>query len=417
MQPMTAIAFVVLLAFSALFSGSEAALFSLNRVQIRQFEDQQGRLPRAVRRLLASPQRLLNSLLVGNTMVNIALSATVTSYALARFGEQGVQIAILVASVAILIGGEIFPKTIALTFPQLIARFVAFPLILLIRLLHPLTWIVSAMARRVLRLLRQPEAKSGTERRITPYELRAVLAEIDEEAGMTKLENRLVQNILYFPRTTAEEVMTPRVDITAAPTTATSEEILDLIRRTKHARIPLYDQTLDEIVGYLPAKNFLLDPSVRLTKLLRPVLVVPEKAPVDRVFQDLRKGRWRMAVVVNEYGETVGLFTQEDLIEEIVGELADEYERVEEEIVRITDAVYEVRGQASVQDLSAAIDVDLPQEQAVTVNGLLCSLYGGFPKVGIRLLWEDVEFEILEAARHRIQKARVRKVGSGEEPS
>ena len=139
---------------------------------------------------------------------------------------------------------------------------------------------------------------------------------------------------------------------------AATKEILELIRNTKHARIPLYEKTLDEIVGYLPTKNFLLDPSTRLTKLLRPVLVVPEKAPVDRVFQDLRKGRWRMAVVVNEYGETVGLFTQEDLIEEIVGELADEYERVEEEIVRIGDEIYEVRGQASIQDLSAALEID-----------------------------------------------------------
>jgi CBS domain containing-hemolysin-like protein len=249
-----------------------------------------------------------------------------------------------------------------------------------------------------------------SETKVTPSELREALEEIDEGTGMSKLEGRLVQNILSFSRTTAEEVMTPRVDITAAPADATPEVLLDIIVRTKHSRIPLYHKTIDEIVGHLPAREFLLDPTRRLSLLIRPVLVVPEKATIDRIFHDLRKGRWRMAIVVNEYGETVGLFTQEDLIEEVIGELSDEYERSEEEIISLEEGVYEVRGRASLLDLGTELEVDLPQEQAVTVSGFLCSLYGGFPRPGTVLKWGDLEFRVLEVSRHRVQRVLVRQM-------
>jgi CBS domain containing-hemolysin-like protein len=396
-------------ALSALFSGSEAALFSLNRLQLRQIEGEGSRTARSVGRLLASPQHLLSSLLVGNTLVNIAIPAIITSLAIRHFGRGGVQIAILISSVLILLGGEILPKTIAVNFPRGFSRIVSIPLSLLLYLLRPLTWIANTGARGLLRLLGQTEAKEGSERRVTPSELRAAFEEIDDGAGMSKLESRLVQNILFFPKTTAEEVMTPRVDIVAAPVTATAEELRDLIESSKHSRIPLYEKTLDSIVGHLSARSFLLDPATPIARLIRPVLVVPEKAPIDRIFQDLRKGRWRMAVVVNEYGETVGLFTQEDLIEEVIGELSDEYERaVEEEIVRREKNVLEVRGRASLTDLGAALGRDLPQDQAVTVSGFLCALYGGFPRPGTLLRWGGLEFEVLEVARHRVQKVRVR---------
>ena len=398
-------------ALSALFSGSEAALFSLNRFQRRQIEAEGGRASRAVNRLLASPQHLLSSLLVGNTLVNIAIPAMITSLAIQQFGKGGVEIAILTSSVLILLGGEVLPKTIAVNFPRGFSRVVSIPLRFLLFLLQPLTRIANAAAGGLLRLMGQPEVKGGSDRRVTPSELRAAFEEIDDGTEMSKLESRLVQNILFFPKTTAEEVMTPRVDIVAAPVTATAEELRNLIETTKHSRIPLYEKTLDSIIGHLPSRSFLLDPTMPISRLMRPVLVVPEKAPVDRIFHDLRKGRWRMAVVVNEYGETVGLFTQEDLIEEVIGELSDEYERAaEEEIVHRGEGVFDVRGQASLTDLGAALDRDLPQDQAVTVNGFLCALYGGFPRPGTLLRWDELEFEVLEVARHRIQKVRIRRV-------
>jgi putative hemolysin len=400
--------FAILVLVSALFSGAEAALFSLNQIQIRQIQARRDRPSRWVLRLLAKPQRLLNSLLVGNTLVNVALTSVATGIAVHRFGEGGLQLAVVVASLVILLLGEILPKTIAVNFPRSVSRAAAIPLAGLVPLLIPLTTAVAAVAGLLGRMVGLRSLDRGSTRRVTATELRAALEDIDEDAGMSRLESRLVQNILDFSRTTAEEVMTPRIDIVAAPLTADKEEFRRTIAESKHARIPLHEGTLDSIMGFLPSREFLLDPSARIANLIRPVLIVPEKAPVDRIFHDLRKGRWKMAVVVNEYGETVGLITLEDLIEEVVGELHDEYEPSVEEIVEVEDGLFEVRGRTSLADLGGRLDMDLPQEQAVTVNGFLCALYGGFPRPGTVLSWESLEFEVLEVARHRIQRARVR---------
>lgn len=407
MESATPLILVLLVLASALFSSSEAALFSLNQVQIRQIEGRKDRASHAVRSLLKNPQRLLSSLLVGNTLANIGISAVVTTFALTRFGDRGLQVAIPVATGLILLLGEVLPKTIAVNFPRAVARGTSLALLLVLPVLAPLTWAITALGRQILLLFRLPDTGQGLIRRVTRSELRAALEEIDEETGMSRIESRLVQNILAFSRTTVEEVMTPRVDIVAAPVGATTEELRDLISRSKHSRIPLYERTVDGIVGYLPSRTFLLSPVPRYNQLIRPVFFVPEKAPIDRIFHDLRKGRWRLGIVVNEYGETVGLVTQEDLIEEIVGELFDEYERTEEEIVETAPGEYDVRGRASVQDLSDRLNIELPQEQAVTVNGFLCALYGGFPRPGTVLAWNDLRFEVTEASRHRIARVRV----------
>lgn len=404
----TIVILAILVLVSALFSGAEAALFSLNQIQIRQIQARGDRASRGVLRLLAAPQRLLNTLLVGNTLVNVALTSVATWIAVERFGEGGVQVAILLTSAVILLICEILPKTIAVNFPRPVSRSSALPLAVLMPLLHPLTLAMTAVAGLLGRAVGLRSLERGSTRRVTATELRAALEDIDEEAGMSQLESRLVQNILDFSRTTAEEVMTPRIDIVSAPATADRGELREMIAVSKHARIPLHEGTIDSIVGFLPSREFLLDPGARIANLLRPVLIVPEKAPIDRIFHDLRKGRWKMAVVVNEYGETVGIITLEDLIEEVVGELHDEYEPSVEEIVEVDPGVFEIRGRTSLADLSGRLEIDLPQEQAVTVNGFLCALHGGFPRPGAVLRWENLEFEVLEVSRHRIQKARVR---------
>lgn len=405
---------LVLVLVSALFSGAEAALFSLNQIQIRQVQARQDRASRSVLRLLSRPQRLLNSLLVGNTLANVALTSVATWIALGQFGERGVQIAVLAASIVILLLCEILPKTIAVNFPRSVSRASGLPLAFLVPALAPLTTTVTAIAGLLGRAFGLSSVDRGATRRVTSSELRAALEDIDQDAGMSRLESRLVQNILDFSRTTAEEVMTPRIDIVAAPLTAEKDELRRLIAESKHARIPLHEGTIDAIVGFLPSREFLLDPSARITNLIRPVMIVPEKAPVDRIFHDLRKGRWKMAVVVNEYGETVGIITLEDLIEEVVGELHDEFEPSVDEIVEAEPGVFEVRGRTSLADLGERLEVDLPQEQAVTVNGFLCALHGGFPRPGTILRWEEIEFEVLDVARHRVQRARVRNLGREE---
>jgi len=415
MEEATTLLVVVLVVASALFSGAEAALVSLNHLQLRQIEGGRTRLSRTLRGLLRDPQRLLNSLLVGNTLVNAGLSATLTSLALDRFGPSGLKVAIPAATVLILFFCEILPKTFGVHFPRSLAYLAAIPLAAVRPLLAPLTWGMTHMGRAFLALLRIPGAPEGLSRRVTRTELRAVLEEIDEGSGMSKVESRLVQNILSFSRTTAEEVMTPRVDLIAAPATITRAELLELITTSKHSRIPIYERTVDGIVGYVSSRAFLLDPTDRIGALVQPVLYVPDKAPADRVFHDMRKERHRMAIVVNEYGDTVGIITREDLVEEVVGELFDEYEKGEEEIVGLEEDLCEVRGSVSLQDLGERMGVEFPQEHVATVSGFLCRLHGGFPRKGTVLGWRDLRFEILDVGRHRVLRARVRRIPAEEE--
>ncbi len=398
---------VLLVLASVLFSSSEAALFSLTPVQVRQIEARRDRSSKSVLKLLKTPQKLLSALLAWSTLVNVGLSALVTSIALAWRGEAGLKVAILLSTVGILVVCEILPKTVAVNFPRSVGRINATILAGVIPLISPLTWGVGGISRLLLRAMRLPGIEDRSGRRVTATELREAFEDVD--SGMSKIENRLVQNILSFSSTSVEEVMTPRVDIVAAPVTANAQDLLEIITRSKHSRIPLYENTLDRIVGFLASRDFLLEPARRIPLFTRSVLIVPEKAPADRVFHDLRKGRWQMAVVVNEYGETVGIVTAEDLIEEVVGELYDEFERTEEEVVPAGPDLFEARGNATLHDLGEKIGVELPQEQAVTLNGFLCALYGGFPRVGTVIRWEDFEFEVLEAGRHRITRVRIRR--------
>ncbi len=410
MEDASSLILVLLVLASAAFSGSEAAFFSLNQIQIRQLETSRDRASRWVLRLLARPQRLLNSLLVGNTLASVGLSAFVATLVLGRYGDDGLKLAIPIVSVGALLICEILPKSIAVNSASTVSRLVAIPLDLILRILSPLTWSIDRTTGGLARLFGLPSSDRGSRRRPTHRDLRAALEEIEEEGGMSRIERRLTQNILSFSRITAEEVMTPRVDIVAAPADASREELRDLILEAKHSRIPLYEKTLDGIVGYLPAREFLLDDRQRIANLIRPVHIVPEKAPIDRVFHDIRKGRWRMVIVINEYGETTGLLTVEDLIEQIVGELHDEFEPTEEEVVELGPGAFEALGRTSIQDLSDRIGVELPQDQAVSLNGLLCALHGGFPRVGTVLRWGALRFEVLEVARHRVVRARIRRI-------
>jgi CBS domain containing-hemolysin-like protein len=225
---------------------------------------------------------------------------------------------------------------------------------------------------------------------------------------MTARESRLVQRILEFSHTRVEEIMTPRVDMVAAPVDLDRESLEALVTRARHSRIPVYERTTDDIAGYLKVRDFLLDPDRRLSNLILPVPVFPERAPASKVFYELQRRRSSMAIVVNEYGETVGMVTREDLIEEVVGDIYDEFEAGIDPIHRVSPGVWIVEGRVRVDELNTELEVDLPVAEAVTLNGFLTGLHGGLPQKEARIVWEGIEFTVLEVSRHRIQRCRVR---------
>jgi CBS domain containing-hemolysin-like protein len=266
---------------------------------------------------------------------------------------------------------------------------------------------VSFLAGLVLALLRIKPIAVGPGGLFSRSELGSLFEGADEEGVMTARESRLVQRILGLSSLTAEEIMTPRVDMVAVPEGIDRERLEEIVIAAKHSRIPVYDRTIDEIHGYLKVRDFLLDPNRRRADLVRPVAIFPERAPASRVFYEMQRRRTSLAVVVNEYGETTGLLTREDLIEEVVGDIYDEYESVLEPLVRTGPGEWLAEGSLRLEELNESLAIDLPLDDAVTLSGFLTGIFGRLPGRGETTRWDGIEFTALEVSRHRIQRARV----------
>jgi putative hemolysin len=396
-----------LLALSAYFSALEAALFSLTRLQTHQLAERHDRASRRVLALLQKPERTLAALLVGNNLANIALSSIATAAALAWIADRGraVELATLGVMVAVLLFGEITPKTLAVRFAPSTARAVSGSFQGIALILGPLTTAFQRLAGLVLRLLGAARETPRSSALLTHAELRALLEATDERGNaITPGEARLVQNILAFPQRTAEEIMTPRVDIVDLSRDAPAEEIVRVMRDTRHSRYPVYAQTPDEVIGLVQAKTFLLDPDGGLAERLRPVAFFPASARVDRIFHEFQRSRTGLVIVVNEYGEVVGLISREDVVEEILGDIYDEFDLEEPPVRKKGEGLYIVPGRIGLPELEALLPVTLPSDTAVTLNGFLCEVSGRIPRPGTIVEWDGLRFHVLEVVRHRVHR-------------
>jgi len=398
-----------LLLLSAFFSGSETALFSLTRLQRRSLRERRDHASRCIHDLLRDSNRTLAALLVGNNLVNIALSSIATLFFIQALGEadrdRAVRYSTAVVTLAILLFGETMPKILAVGAALRIARVIATALSLVIRLLTPLTRLFYGSATALLRLLRVEEGGPASAALISRTELHAVLEAVDDDASViTRNESRLVQNILDFSRRKAGQIMTPRVDIDDLDIAATPDEIMAVMREARHSRYPVYQGDPDHIVGFVKGKDYLLNPDRELRELVRPVLFFPEAASVDRIFGAMQDAQAGMVIVVNEYGETAGLITREDLIEEIVGDIYDEFDLEEAPIRERGEGKYILPGRADLVDLNEELELALPDESAVTLNGFLCEVHGRIPRPGTIIEWEGLRFHVLEVARHQIRR-------------
>lgn len=407
-----------LLLLSAFFSSSETSLFSLNRIQLRRLQASRRRRDRAVVRLLERPADVLAAILVGNTLVNVAFAALTTDFLLDHLAvgpERAAGLATLFATVLIILVGEITPKTAAIRFAEPIACLAARPLSLVLVLLRPLVGLLSGIAHAGLRLAGIRDFMRGVST-LTPGELRILFEEVGEEAVLTGAERRIASRIFEFSSTRAAEVMTPRLDIRSADRRASREALAEVIRASRHTRIPISDGTIDQILGFVNAKEYLLNPGASLDELLKPVLIVPETKRVNEIFHEIQRRRLGMVVVVDEYGHTVGIITKEDLVEEIVGEIYDEYDTAERPIVKVGPDRYLVTGQVAVDKLAEALGVELVTE-AVTVNGFLADLLGDIPAAGDRVEHGELVFHVLEVRRHRAHRCEVRRLRAGPGPA
>jgi putative hemolysin len=398
---------VVLLVLSGCFSATETALFCLNRIERRRLKEDKSRTSRLILAALHRPRQLLSTILFGNTLVNVATSATAALLFARLIPAHSLSTAIVVDSLLVLFIGEIIPKTIAMSQPKPLAQTAIVPLHVFSRVAQPVVTVFDRSARVILRLLKVPEEAKGA---LSPPELEVLIDEAGRKEAITSQEQRIALNIMRFSQTTAEEIMTPRVDIVAAPLDIPRDELGHLMIEARHSRIPICEGSVDHIVGFVSTKEFFLNPDRGIPQLLKPVAIFPDGAKTHRVFSHMQKNRLNMAVIVDEYGVTSGIVTMEDLVEEIVGEIYDEYEKAEELIRPVGPDEWFVLCRAPIEQVNEVCSLALPEGESVTLNGYLCDEFGEIPAPGRTMERNGARFTVMESKRGRIVSCRIKRI-------
>ncbi len=400
-----------LLIASGFFSGSEIALFRLSRSRRQQMvEEEKGTAAHLVDRMMKNPDRALITILVGNNLVNIAAAAIATSLALSMFGNQGVAIATGVMTLLVLVFGEIIPKAYASRFSSKVSLR-ASPLLRVIQVvLFPVVWVFEQMTQVVFRMF---GARHGEQTFSSTEEIRTMIAMGEEEGVLEEEEREMLHSVIDFGELMAKEVMVPRTDMIALASDVTVNEAVQQSVDSGFSRLPVFDGDVDNVVGVVFAKDLLAHLAagkgdVRVTEIKRDALFVPETNTLDDVLRELQEKRIHMALVVDEYGGTSGLVTMEDLLEEIVGEIFDEYDLRREAVRIIDDTTAVVDARVHVDDVNDKFDTAIPENEVFeTVAGFVFHNLGRIPKEGETFEAHGLRVTVEKAINRRILRVRI----------
>lgn len=400
-----------LLAMSAFFSGSETAIFSLGDVELDEMESSDSAPARRAAELARRPHRTLVTILLANMIVNVALSVVATGLCLAAFGERGLVVAIPSITIALLLFGEIVPKTLGLRLGRPLAEFAGPPLYWLARLLGPVQQGLEFMATRA--------SGRPTNRPLDRDELGTLVEVAQEEGELTPFEARVLRRILEFTDTSIEYCLTPRVDMASIELGSDEADVRRLFESSGRSRLPVHEGSRDRVVGMLFLKDFLTSPAPReVAALMREPYFVPETVSAAQLFAEFQRRRVHIAVVVGEHGGVEGVVTLEDLLEEIVGDIRDESDEPERDIEPLGDGSWRVHAQAELDDVADALGVRWGEddEAAVTMSGLLQRELGRVPQAGDEVERAGLRIRVTSARPNRPVMLRVRHTG-GEEPA
>ncbi|MDR0494902.1 MAG: hemolysin family protein [Treponema sp.] len=407
-----AAALLALLGLCLFFSLCETGFSSLNRIKLKNMADASGRQKRRAARarlvlgLLDAYDKLLSSILIGNTLVNIAASALATALCISLFGSKGVSLATLSMTLIVLIFCEIAPKTLAKKSPELTALRTAPMLRFFIIIFTPLGYLAAVWQRAIVRLF---PAKDG--RAITENELLTFVEEVRQEGGINPQEERMIRQVIEFDDITAAEIFTPRIDVAAVSENSTPEEIDKVFAATGFSRLPVFRETVDSITGVILLKDFHHEVMTRRrppAEIIKPVVFITKTMKIPALLQTLQKKHSHLAVVVDEFGGTLGIVTIEDIVEELVGEIWDEHDKVVEPFRRNEDGTYTVLGNVKFQDMlervgaAAEYSPDDDGIPATTVGNWVLENSGGLPRAGEELSWRGLRISV-----SRVQKQRV----------
>ena len=406
---------------SAFFSGSEVALFSLDKKQLNKIEAQNSLLSRYIILLLKSPRRLLVTILLGNTIFNVAATIIAVSLAveISKAYNYSVELVLLIQIVAltafILVIGEITPKLFASKTPVKFSKMVALPLYWTSIVIYPVAKILTDSIKFLVSKIKVDSSKTT----LRTSEI-AELADIGMEHGsIEEDEHELIHGLVDFKSISTREVMTPRVDIKSISVESTFEEVIQIITESGNSRIPIYKDSLDNIVGILYAKDVLnylvigkIEKNFSLKETLREAMFVPETKLISELLKEFQEKNMHLGIVVDEYGGTAGLISLEDILEEIVGEIQDEYDNEDEEIIKVNDDKYILLGKVDIDEVNELLDDNFKNEDDDydTVGGFIFQQAGKIPEKGYNFDFNGYNFNVIEIDSNRVSKVIVKRI-------
>jgi len=399
------------LIMSGYFSATETAFLSFNKLRMKTMAEKGNKRASLVLKLSANYDSMLSTILIGNNIVNILGTSLTTVLFVNLIGEaNGASVATIVTTVVVLIFGEVSPKSIAKESPEKFALFSAPLLNILITVLTPFNFLFRQW-KKILSLIFKSSGDTG----ITEEELLSFVEEAEQDGGIDEQESMIIKSAISFTELEAIDILTPRVDISAVSTDATKEDIAKVFTETAFSRLPLYEDTIDHIKGIIYHKdfhNYVYNTDKTIDDIVRPALFVPENKKIDDLLKDLQQQKLHIAVVLDEFGGTVGIITLEDILEQIVGEIWDEHDEVNQEIEIKSENEYIVLGNTNINKLYEALDVEYDEEEEtfVIVNGLVMSQLGKVPSLHDNFDYKGYHFDVISMDNKRVEKVRITKL-------
>ena len=400
---------IALLVLSALFSSSETALTTVNRIRIRTLAGQGDKRAMTLLAVLQNPEKMLSVILIGNNVVNLYASSLATTVTLSLFGSKLVGVATGILTLAVLVFGEVAPKTMASRNAEQIALRAAGPVKCLMWLFTPLVFVVNNLARLVMKLFGAD--RPGKRELMTAEELRTIVQVGHEDGVIENSERKMIDNVFDFGDRSARDIMIPRIDMTCIDVEAGYDELMEVVREEKYTRIPVYKESSDTIVGILNIKDLLFraqDKPFRIAELMRKPLFTYEQKKTSELMVEMRKNYTNLAIVLDEYGVTAGMVTMEDILEEIVGEIRDEYDRDEEKSIRrIAPNTYLIEGNVKIDDVNEVLQLHLASEDYESIGGYVLEQLEHFPKEGECVTKGGISFTVTRMEQTRIAEVKL----------
>lgn len=399
---------VVLLALSGFFSSAETAMVSVSKIRLRTLEEGNKKAALALK-ILENQSKMLSAILIGNNLVNTS-AASIASVIAYSFGGAAVSIATFIITFLILVFGEITPKTWATINADKLALAYAPIIIFLMKILTPVIWFVNLFSSGILKLMGIQDSNKNIS--MTESELRTIVDVSHEEGVIEEDEKDMINKVFDLGDAKAKDVMVPRVHVVMAEIDSTYKDLLEIFREEKFTRIPIYKDKIDNIIGIVNMKDLLMYDDFShfdMQKILRKPKFTYENKKVSELLIEMKQSTFNLAIVMDEYGEFSGIVTLEDIIEEIVGDVQDEYDAHEEEnIIKLNNQTYDVKGYLSLHDLNDYLDLDLDSEDFDSVGGLVIDALGRLPQTNDETtLPNGIRIKVLKVEKNRIESVRL----------